>query len=233
MAKSSKVSPDGKRTYGDVRATVLKRMVFAQAQAAIVGALVATFVNGMFDMLPGRAGIATDAVARAAAAFAKDAAKKAQLVQPLPDDVMGYDGTGDGIKAADLSADTKAELQRAADCLNNGLDLKFVNGSPKYSWKQGAEINEGLNLADGVLINALQNLYTEQQIAMPLICMYARQLFIWPAFHAAITTLFADFTDPTSVAKLKTFGRAAAKQFPHTGDYVCLLYTSPSPRDRG
>ena len=69
--------------------------------------------------------------------------------------------------AADLSADTKAELQRAADYLNGSLDLKFANGIAINSWKQGAEINEGLNLEDGALINALQNRYTKQQITRP------------------------------------------------------------------
>ena len=90
------------------------------------------------------------------------------------------------------------------------------------AWTDPARPIPGLDLADGVLLDQLELAHRQNRQTTPLIYLFARMLPLWPAFAAAMRTLFRDFRDPTRVACLKGLQRAAGKSSPVTGDYLGL-----------
>lgn len=220
------MSSDGTRTWEAVRQPLLDAAKAAQKQAKEVDAEVVGMGNALFELMADGKYLATDSLAAAAAAFAKAAksggaaAGKKAVVQKLPAEMMKFNGRGStGIKAADMADGTKATMQRAADYVKDNVDKRKVDGKNVRTWKPGATKIDGLNLEDGPLMGAL-SAYTQDQPTVPLLFMYAQQMFLWDDFRAAVTAAFKDFTHPTSVAPLKALLRAAAKQHHVTGDYV-------------
>lgn len=216
------LSSDGRRTWEAVRQPLLDAAKAAQKQAKEVDTEVDNMSNVLFGLMAGGKDLATDSLAAAAAAFAKAAKSggaKEAVVQKLPADLMEFDGRTD-IEAADMADGTKATLQRAADYFSKNVDETWVDGMPVFTWKPGATKIDGVNLKDAILIQQLELNYTQNQTTIPLLFMYAQQMFLWDDFRAAVTAAFKDFTHPTSVAPLKACMRAMAKQNPDVGDYV-------------